>query len=138
MTQTEKKGLKALAALAGRPSPPSDLTSGDGKSGKPIAQANNQVELLEFDTRNLPEWAEDFAKFLLLTGQSHVDVATKCLFLKHLCKKKFLQKHVKQIVKTCFTQAEVEKVYLPAKGLALVVIEGPKGITHVYLKSGST
>ena len=49
-----------------------------GKSGRPIAQANIQLELPEFDPKNLPEWAEEFAEFLLLTGQSHVDVATKC------------------------------------------------------------
>ena len=36
VTQTEKKGLRALAPLAGVPTPPSDLTPGGGKSGKPI------------------------------------------------------------------------------------------------------
>ena len=51
--------------------------------------------------------AEEFAEFLLLTGQSHVDVATKCSLLKRSCKKKCLQKQVKQIVKTCSTWAEV-------------------------------
>ena len=43
----------------------------------------------------------------MLTGQSHVDVDTKCSLLKRSCKKKFLQKQVKQIVKTCSTWAEV-------------------------------
>ena len=51
-----------------------------------------------------------------MTGQSHVDVATKCSLLKRSCKKKFLQKQVKQIVKTCSTWAEVllrlEKTFL--------------------------
>ena len=61
----------------------------------------------EFDPKNVPEWAEEFAEFPLLTGQSHVDVATKCSLLKRSCKKKFLQKQVKQIVKTCSTWAEV-------------------------------
>ena len=74
---------------------------------RPIAQANIQLELPEFESKNLPEWAEEFAEFLLLTGQSHADVATKCSLLKRSCKKKFLQKQVKQIVKTCFTWAEV-------------------------------
>ena len=36
-----------------------------------------------------------------------MDVATKCSLLKRSCKKKFLQKQVKQIVKTCSTWAEV-------------------------------
>ena len=105
VTVTEKRGLSALAPLAGVS--PSGLTSGVGKTGRPIAQANIQMELPEFDPKNLPEWAEEFAKFLLLTGQSHVDVATKCSLLKRSCKKKFLQKQVKQIVKTCSTWAEV-------------------------------
>ena len=103
VTETEKKGLTALAPLAGRSSPPSDLGSGGGKSGKPIAQANIQVELPDCDPKTLPEWAEEFAAFLSLTSQSHVDVATKCSLLKRSCKKKILQKEVKQIVKTCST-----------------------------------
>ena len=107
MTETEKKGLTALAPLAGVPPPPSGLTLGGGKSGKPIAHANIQLELPEFDPKNLPEWAEEFAELLLVTGQSHVDVATKCSLLKRSCKKKFLQKQVKHIVKTCSTWAEV-------------------------------
>ena len=105
VTETEKRGLSALAPLAGVS--PSGLTPGGGKTGRPIAQANIQLELPEFDPKNLPEWAEEFAEFLLLTGQSHVDVATKCSLLKRSCKKKFLQKQVKQIVKTCSTWAEV-------------------------------
>ena len=105
VTETEKRGLSALAPLAGVS--PSGRTPGGGKTGRPIAQANIQLELPEFDAQNLPEWAEEFAEFLLLTGQSHVDVATKCSLLKRSCKKKFLQKQVKQIEKTCSTWAEV-------------------------------
>ena len=103
VTETEKRGRTALAPLAGVPSPPSGLTPGGGKSGRPIAQANIQLELPEFDPKNLPEWAEEFAEFLLLTGQSHVDVATKCSLLKRSCKKK----QVKQIVNTCSIWAVV-------------------------------
>ena len=105
VTETEKRGLSALAPLAGVS--PSSLTPGGGKTGRPIAQANIQLELPEFDPKNLPKWAEEFAEFLLLTGQSQVDVATKCSLLKRSCKTKFLQKQVKQIVKTCSTWAEV-------------------------------
>ena len=36
-----------------------------------------------------------------------INVATKCSLLKRSCKKKFLQKQVKQIMKTCSTWAEV-------------------------------
>ena len=105
VTETEKRGLSALAPLAGVS--PSGLTPGGGKTGRPIAQANIQQELPESDPKNLPEWAEEFAEFLLLTDQSHVDVATKCSVLKRSCKKKFWQKQVKQIVKTCSTWAEL-------------------------------
>ena len=58
MTETEKRGLAALAPLAGVPPPPSGPTPGGGKSGRPIAQANIQLELPEFDLKSLPEWAE--------------------------------------------------------------------------------
>ena len=87
VTKNEKRGLSALAPLAGVS--PSGLTLWGGKTGRPIAQANIQLELPEFDRKNLPEWAEEFAEFLLLTGQSHVDVATKCSLLKRSCKKNF-------------------------------------------------
>ena len=70
VTETEKKGLTALPPLAGVPSPSSGLTPGGGKSGKPIAQANIQLELPEFDPKNLPECAEEFAEFLLLSFAS--------------------------------------------------------------------
>ena len=100
MTETEKRGLPTLATLAGVSPPPSGLTPGAGKSGRPITQANIQLELPEFNPKNLPEWAGEFAEFLLLTGPSHVDVATKISLLKRSCKRRFLQKQVKQIVKT--------------------------------------
>ena len=79
VTETEKRGLSALAPLAGVSL--SGRTPGGGKTGRPIAQANIQLELPEFDPKNLPEWAEEFAEFLLLTGQSQVDVADKCSML---------------------------------------------------------
>ena len=66
MTETEKKGPTALAPLAGIPSPPSGLTPGGGKSGKPTAQTNIQLKLPEFDPKNLPEWAEDLSSFFCL------------------------------------------------------------------------
>ena len=108
MTETEKRGLSALAPLAGVPPPPSGLTRGGGKGGRHIAQAKIQLELPELDPMNLPKWADEFAEFLLLTGQSHVDVATKCSLLNRSCKKKILQKQVKEIVKTCSTWAELQ------------------------------
>ena len=55
MTETQKRGLSALAPLAVVPPPPSGLTPGAGKSGRPIAQPNIQLELPELDPENLPE-----------------------------------------------------------------------------------
>ena len=63
MTETEKRGLSAPAALAGVSPPPSGLTRGVGKIGRPIAQANIQLELPEFDPKNLPEWSEELLSF---------------------------------------------------------------------------
>ena len=57
VTETEKRGLSALAPLAGVSPSPSGLTPGGGKMGRPIAQANIQLELPEFDPKSLPEWA---------------------------------------------------------------------------------
>ena len=53
VTETEKRGLSALAALAGVSPPPAGLTPGGGRSGRPIAQANIQLELPKFDPKNL-------------------------------------------------------------------------------------
>ena len=73
--------LAALTRLATRhPSSPSGGTSHPGVPGrvtKAIAKANLQIELPEFDLKNLPEWAEEFFEFSLLTGEQHADVDTK-------------------------------------------------------------
>ena len=58
VTETEKRGLSALAPLASVSASPSGLTPGGGMIGRPIAQANIQLELPEFDPKNVPEWAE--------------------------------------------------------------------------------
>ena len=61
---------------------------------KAITTANLQIVPPEFDPKDLPEWAEEFSEFLLLTGQQHADVRTKCTLMKKSCKKKFLQRQV--------------------------------------------
>ena len=61
--------------------------------------ANLQIELPVFDPKNLPEWAEEFSEFLLLTGQQHADFWTKCTLIKKLCKRKFLQRQVQTAIR---------------------------------------
>ena len=96
-------GLVALAPVAAmHPSLPSDGTSCPGVPGrgtKTIATTNLQMELLEFDTKNLPEWAEEFSEFLLLMGQQHADVRTKCTLIRDSCKKNFLPRQVKTAIR---------------------------------------
>ena len=104
-TEAEMKGygLSALAQLAAVH--PLTLSGGTGDRGAPdrgtksIATANLQMELPEFDPKNLPEWAEEFSEFVLLTGQHHADVRIKCTLIKQLCKKKFLQRQVKTAIR---------------------------------------
>ena len=92
-------GLAALAPLATvYPSAPSGGAGDPGvprRGTKAIAMTNLQIEIPEFDPKNLPEWAEEFSEFLLLTGQQHADVQTKCTLIKKACKKKFLPQQVK-------------------------------------------
>ena len=52
VTEIERRGLSALSPLAGVS--PSGLTPGGGKTGRPIAQANIQLELPEFDPKICP------------------------------------------------------------------------------------
>ena len=52
VTKIGKRGLSALAPLAGVS--PSGLTPGGGKTGRPIAHANVQLELPEFDPKTCP------------------------------------------------------------------------------------
>ena len=104
-TEAEMKsyGLAALAPLATtHPPPPSDGAGDPGVPGrgtKAIATAILQIEIPEFDPKNLPEWAEKFSGFLRVTGQQHADVWTKCTLIKKSCKKKLLQRQVKTAIR---------------------------------------
>ena len=96
-------GLAALAPLATTHPSPRSVGTGDpgvpGRGTKAIATAKLQIELPEFDPKNLPEWAEEITEFLLLMGQQHADVRTKCTLIKKSCKKKFLQRQVKTAIR---------------------------------------
>ena len=95
-------GRSALAPLATVHHSPLSGGTGDtglpGRGTKAIATANLQIELPEFHRKDLPEWAEEFSEFLLLTGQQHADVRTKCALIKKSCKKKFLQRNVQTAI----------------------------------------
>ena len=96
-------GRAALAPLAiTHPSPASGGTSDPcvpSRGTKAIATANLHIELPEFDPKNLPEWAEEFSEFLLLTGQQHAAVKTTCTLIKKACKKNFLRRQVKTAIR---------------------------------------
>ena len=78
--------LAALAPLSTTHlSPPSGDTSDPGVPGrgmKAIVTPKLQIEVSEFDPKDLLEWAEKFSEFLLLTCQQHADVRTKCTLLR--------------------------------------------------------
>ena len=111
-TEAEMKGygLAALVPLATVHLSPPSGGAGDtgvpGRGTKGVATAHLQIELSEFNPKNLPEWAEGFSEFFLLTGQQHADVRTKCTLIKKLCKsKKFLQRQVRPLSGTAPTGA---------------------------------
>ena len=63
MTETEKRGLSALAPLAGVSLPPSGLTPGGGKMGRLIAQANIQLELSDLTRKICPNGQKNLLSF---------------------------------------------------------------------------
>ena len=97
-------GLSAQAPLA--TVHPSPLPGGTGdtcvllRGTKAIATANLQIELPEFDPKNLPKLAEELSEFLLLTGQQHADVRTKCTLIRKSREKKYLKRQVMTAIRT--------------------------------------
>ena len=65
------------------------------------------MNLLEFAGKDLSEFAENFGRFLRLTGQTHASGRVKCDLLLQCCKTKYLEKQVKQIVTKSATFADV-------------------------------
>ena len=105
--------LAALAPLAITPLPtPSVETAGIGGLGtgrKAITTANLRNELPELDPKNLPKWVEGFSEILLLTGQQHPKVKTKCTLIKKSCKKKFCQGQAKTAIRRSSTWGDFLK-----------------------------
>ena len=65
------------------------------------------VNLPEFTGKDLIEFADNFGRFLRLTGQTHASGRVKCDLLLQCCKTKYLEKQVRQIVTNSATFADV-------------------------------
>ena len=77
------------------------------QEAKAIATSRIQVNLPEFTGKDLSEFAENFGRFLRLTGQTHASGRVKCDLLLQCCKTKYLEKQVRQIVTNSATFADV-------------------------------
>ena len=77
------------------------------QEAKAIATSKIVVNLPEFTDKDLSEFAENFGRFLRLTGQTHASGRAKCNLLLQCCKTKYLEKQVKQIVTKSATFADV-------------------------------
>ena len=93
----KKKKKKKTRCPGGRRSP----------EAKAIATSKILVNLPEFTGKDLSEFAENFGRFLRLTGQTHASGQVKCDLLLQCCKTKYLEKQVKQIVTKSATFADV-------------------------------
>ena len=77
------------------------------QEAKAIATSKIVVNLPEFTGKDLSEFAENFGRFLRLTGQTHASGRAKCDLLLQCCKTKYLEKQVRQIVTNSATFADV-------------------------------
>ena len=77
------------------------------QEGKAIATSKIVVNLPEFTDKDLGEFAENFGRFLRMTGQTHASGRVKCDLLLQCCKTRSLEKQVKQIVTKSATFADV-------------------------------
>ena len=77
------------------------------QEAKAIATSKILVKLPEFTGKDLSEFAENFARFLRLTGQTHASGRVNCDLHLQCCKTKYLEKQVKQIVTKSATFADV-------------------------------
>ena len=77
------------------------------QEAKAIATSKIVVNLREFTGKDLSELAENFGRFLRMTGQTRGSGRVKCNLLLQCCKTKYLEKQVKQIVTKSATFADV-------------------------------
>ena len=77
------------------------------QEAKAIATSKIVVNLPEFTGKDLSKFAENFGRFLRLTGQTHSSGRVKCDLLPQCCKTSYLEKQVRQIVTNSATFADV-------------------------------
>ena len=77
------------------------------QEAKAITTSKMVVNLPEFTGKDLSEFAENFGRFLRLTGQTQASGRVKCNLLLQCCKTRYLEKQVKQIVTKSATFADV-------------------------------
>ena len=77
------------------------------QDAKAVATSKIVVNLPEFTGKDLSGFAENFWRFLRMTGQTHASGRVKCDLLVQCCKTKYLEKQVKRIVTKSATFAEV-------------------------------
>ena len=77
------------------------------QGAKAIATSKIVVNLPELRGKDLTEFAENFGRFLRMTGQNHASGRVKCHLLLQCCKTKYLEKQVKQIMTESTTFANV-------------------------------
>ena len=77
------------------------------QGAKAIATSEILVNLPEFTGKDLSDFAENFGRFLRMTGRTHASGRVKCDLLLQCCKTKYLEKQVKQIVTKSATFADV-------------------------------
>ena len=77
------------------------------QEAKAITTSKIVVNLPEFGGKDLSEFAENFGRFLRMTGQTRASGRVKCDLLLQCCKTKYLEKQVKQIVTKSATFADV-------------------------------
>ena len=77
------------------------------QEAKAIATSKIVVNLPEFTGKDLSDFAENFGRFLRMTGQTRASGRVKCDLLLQCCKTKYLEKQVKQMVTKSANFADV-------------------------------
>ena len=77
------------------------------QGAKAIATSKIVVNLPEFTGKDLSKFAENFGRFLRLTGRTHASGRVKCDLLLQCWRTEYLEKQVRQIVTNSATFADV-------------------------------